>query len=132
VTLELVRRVPEFFLYALERGITELNVQVSQSLLAQPHLTHLVHLLAALTNFLVYVVVCYERINEDILHVNVVSLRETLATSTFPRLQAVLATRPDLRFQRILLAGILESSYVSEIGIPLLFKFTMVSTSGLD
>jgi hypothetical protein len=117
VSLELVRRVPEFFLYALERGITELNVQVTGSLLGQPRLTpHLAHLLAALTNFLAYVIVRYEAINEDMLHVNVASLRETLSTLTFPRVQAALATSKDLRLHRILLAGILESSYVSELG----------------
>jgi len=117
VSLELVRRVPEFFLYALERGITELNVQLSLSLLGQPHLTtHLVHLLAALINFLAFVIVCYERVNEDILHVNVGALRETLTTLIFPRAQVLLAARPELRFIRILLAGILESSYVSELG----------------
>ena len=116
MSLELVRRVPEFFLYALERGITELNVQLTQSLLAQPHLAHLVHLLAALTNFLTHVIVCYDRVNEDIMHVNVSALRETLATLTFPRAQAILATRPGLKFTRILLAGILESCYVSELG----------------
>ena len=118
VSLELVRRVPEFFLYALERGITELNVQVTQSLLGQPHLTHhLAHLLAALTNFLCYVIVCYEAMNEDMLHVNVASLRETLTTLIFPRLQAVLVARAaDLRFIRILLASILESCFVSELG----------------
>ena len=118
MSLELVRRVPEFFLYALERGITELNVQLSLSLLGQPHqlTTHLVHLLAALINFLAFVIVCYERVNEDILHVNVGALRETLTTLIFPRAQVVLAARPELRFIRILLAGILESSYVSELG----------------
>lgn len=57
-------QVPEFLMFALERGITDLNLQLVTELLGEPDCVgweELVALFATLLNFLVFVVVRQER-----------------------------------------------------------------------
>lgn len=118
VTLDLVRRVPEFFLFAVERGITDINVRLTESLLSENNLAFFkdfADLLGALLNFQVYVIVNFDLMNEEILHVNINQTKETLTEVVFSKVRTILQSKGNLKFCRVLLSSVLESSYVTEL-----------------
>ena len=118
VTLDLVRRVPEFFLFAVERGITDINLRLAESLLDQSEVSdpkEAASLLGALVNFQVYVIVNFDLMNEELMHTNMNRTRNTLTDTIFPRIKEMLLSRSRLMVGRVLLSAILESSYVTEM-----------------
>ena len=118
MTLDLVRRVPEFFLFAVERGITDINIRLTESLLAQAEISDLkevAKILGALINFQVYVIVNFDLMNEELLHTNINQTRDTLTDLIFPKIKNMIRSRGRLSFCRVLLSSVLESSYVTEM-----------------
>ena len=116
VTLDLVRRVPEFFLFAVERGITDINVRLTDSLLNSLAFNKdCADLLGALLNFQIYVLVNFDAMNEEILHININQSKDVLTDGVFPKILRLLQQRRNLMFCRVLLSSLLESSYVTEL-----------------
>ena len=118
VTLDLVRRVPEFFVFAVERGITDINVRLTECLLSEQGdvlLKDFADLLGALLNFQVYVLVNFDLMNEDLLHINIAQTKDTLIEVLFPKVHSVLTNQNNIWFCKVLLSSVLDSSYVTEL-----------------
>ena len=122
VTLDLIRKVPDFFLFAVERGISDINTKITDSLItyetskvdAQNDDSAFALLLATLINFQVYVIVSYNKLyDEDVLHTNINQIKENLIGKVFTRLRGLLQCR-SIAYCRVLSAGVLDSSYVTE------------------
>lgn len=120
ITLDLVRKVPDFFLFALERGITDINTRLMDCLLsrcinltAEENNIEYASLLSALIKFQVYAIVFSDQIHQDVLHTNISQIRDNLTGKVFGMLRGILAAC-SINFCRLLLAGVLESSFVTE------------------
>ena len=118
VTLELVRRVPDFFLFAVERGITDINMRLTDSVFSPVQLAYqkdYADLLGALLNFQAYVIVNFDLMNEEILHININQTKEILTDRVFPQILRAMQGPGSVRVWRSLLCCVLESSYVTEL-----------------
>ncbi len=120
ITLDLVRKVPDFFLFALERGITDINTRLMDNLLNrcinqsfEKDDKDYASLLSALINFQVYALVISDQIHQDVLHTNINQIRENLTGKVFGMLRGILA-HSNVNHCRIVLAGVLDSSFVTE------------------
>merc|ERR1719233_2045415 len=108
VSLDLFKKVPDFLVFALERGIVGLNQQMLNMICEQQHeKVELADLIGSLVCFLIHLVVFKTSWVLQSPSLEVGELEEYLVKNIFPKLEKY---KGSLKFRKTLLARVLEGS----------------------
>ena len=116
VSLHLVRTVPDFLVFALERGIVKLNQQLLDIICSREGQkeVEIAEMIGSLVSFLIFLVVSRNSSIPPYLEVG--ELEESLVKVVLPKLEDLTNKESEIRFRRILLSRVLEGSINSEGG----------------